>query len=109
MEKGVYTKKRLDLAEVQAAAITLRDQLLAHSAQEPVAASCLRALTPILDEVFAGRRTEPYERVPCGYDFNEGVLREYVELASAYSRFAFLAEGGDEEAAKRLVDELRAS
>lgn len=104
--KALYKNDTMDATKLSMAAIALRDELRAVAHNEPTAKKCLEILKPLLEEALGGQLTKPLDRVPCSYEFHEGDLRRYPELESAYSQFAFIARGGDEDAANQFRDEI---
>jgi len=88
----------IDINKLKQDSIKLNEMLSKYSKIEPIAEECLRQLEPIFKEILKGKPIKPYKKIPCGYHFHEGDLRKYSDLEEAYSKFAFRAEGRDENA-----------
>lgn len=89
---------KLNLSLLQERCQRLQDLLRVHSPTEPDAALCLRALTPLFDQVMSGGISAPVSgRAPCGYYFHEGSLRRYPSLEDAYGAFSMALQGVDAE------------
>lgn len=87
---------KMDIKKLQAECRVLKDLLNKYRRALPEVSKCIDLLEPIFKEILSGNIKRQYKRIPCGYYFHEGELRNYPELEEAYSKFAFTAEGGDD-------------
>jgi hypothetical protein len=62
------------------------------------------ALSPLTEDAKAGNVLEPFERIPCEYNFADGVYEAYTnpDVGEAYAIFSTEMEGGLSEQGQEL-------
>ncbi len=65
---------------------------------------------PLLEDAKAGRITEPMDRIPCAYNFADGMYVPYrtPDVGDAYARFSVEMEGGLTERDKQRQARMQA-
>lgn len=79
--------------ELIKAAMQLEKLLVKYSKTDETAKFVLSDLKVLIGNVIKGDIDIPLKRVPRGYDFHEGELRQYSELEEAYSYFSTKLKG----------------
>lgn len=87
----------MDAAKARASAEKLSSLLAHYSATDEEARKLQGALTPLLKDVQGGLIVSPLEwrDIPGAYYFNEGSLRKYADLESAYADLKIELTGGE--------------
>lgn len=99
----------INQAELKAAAEHLEWVLGQYPGSEQVR-RLHRALAALIEEAKAGKVLERADKIPCSYNFADGVYRSYKtpNVDAAYARFATEMEGGLTEQEKRLIEDTEA-
>jgi hypothetical protein len=99
----------IDPVKLKAAAEHL-DWVLKQYPESEDVQSLLRSLMPLIEDAKAGRVFEPVDRIPCGYNFADGVYEPYADpdVGNAYAKFLVEMQGGLTEQGKELHDRIEA-
>ena len=99
----------IDRVRLKAAAEHLEWVLQQYPASTDVQ-ELLHALSPLIGDAKAGRLLKPAERIPCGYNFGDGMYTPYREpnVDEAYVAFSIEMKGGLTEQEERLRADIEA-
>lgn len=94
----------MDIAKVRESADQLASLLMHYSAIDEEAKQLKFALTELLEGVQSGRTVGPldWREIPGDYYFNEGGLRKYRDLETAYADFKIELTGGESPVLREL-------
>lgn len=93
--------------ELKRKAEKLRDLLSHYAVSDVDANSLLNGLPPFIRDALVGKIDTPLEwtDMPGAYFFNEGKLRKYSDLESAYVDFKIEITGGETPVLRKLREE----
>lgn len=94
----------MNIAELKKSAEALKQVLAKYAPLDPEAKYLQDSLSSVIDEVLADKITAPiaWASVPGGYYFNEGSLRKYDDLETAFAEFKIELSGGESPVLRQL-------
>ncbi|MBA5607392.1 hypothetical protein H3H36_18710 [Duganella sp. FT3S] len=103
------SRPKIDRAALKKKAEKLARELFIHAKHDNQVKCLLGGLLPFIEDAIAERVDEPlrWADMPGAYFFNEGHLRKYSDLESAYAEFKLEMTGGETPALRKLREEIR--
>lgn len=98
---------KIDKLELKRKASKLQDLLYQYATNDAEAKSLLTGLSQFINDALAEKIDYPLQwtDMPGAYLFNEGKLRQYSDLESAYADFKIEITGGESSMLRELREE----